>query len=203
MRIQRVPPLVWFIEAAGLALVVLAWTREDFAQAALLEVGAALMLALPLALLEQGLEGRLTRTIERAVSSSIAAAEEFQLSGPEVPRVPEELDLWPFVAVVAPAADGQVDLRLASKGSVASSIQPIDVMIVVTDPVGRTFTTERRLNSVVQREVASFRWPDDFTSGDIRDGEHHVAWFVAPISIGPSRRFGRAAEATFAYVRAG
>lgn len=202
MHLERVPLWVWVIEASGVALVLLAWTRQDFAEAALLEVGAALMLALPLSLLEQGLEGRLTETIQRAVSASVAAAETFQLSGPPVPTVPEELELWPFVAIVNPGPDGESELRLESRSAMDSSIQPIDVMIVVTDPAQRTFTTERRLNSLVHREIASFRWPSHFTSGDIRAGRHRVAWFVAPVSVGPSRRFGQVAETSFDYKEA-
>jgi hypothetical protein len=149
--------------------------------------------------MQRGLEQSLGRSVAKAVASSIEAAQSTRLSGPWVPGIPEDLDLWPFEAIVQPQADGQIKLRLWSPGSVMSSIQPIDVQIVVTDPIDRTFSTDRRLNSIVERDVTSWLWPNEFTGGDIRGGRHHVAFFVAPISVGPSRQFGLVAEADFDY----
>ena len=199
MKLGKLPKWVWLIEAMGVVLVILAWRSTGFGQACLLAFGTALLLGIPLALMQQFLERVLTQSVTEAVTSSIAKAEKVRLSGSPVPQIPEELDLWPFVGVVDPRSDGQIELRLFSPGSVSSSIQPIDVMIVVTDPIGRTFTTDHRLNSVVNRNVTSWLWPNDFTSGDIRQGHHHAAFFVAPLSVGPSRRFGTAAEMEFEY----
>lgn len=65
-----------------------------------------------------------------------------------------------------------------------SSLQPFEVLIVVTDPIGRTFNTDRKLRTVVEKSVTSWTWPDEFTSGDIREGTHSVEVFVAPLSAG-------------------
>jgi hypothetical protein len=64
-----------------------------------------------------------------------------------------------------------------------SSVQPIEVAIVVTDPIERTFNTERKLRSIVSTSVTEWIWPDDFTSGDIREGEHTAQFFVSPLSV--------------------
>ena len=178
MKLRRVPGWVWLIQTAGVALVMFSWASSGFGQAALLEFGVALLLALPLAFFGVAFQSRVIRTVEQALA---------------------ELDLWPFASIVTSSSDGQVELRLVSQSSVRSSTQPIDVMIVVTDPAERLFITERRFNSIVHSDVTSFRWPDDFTSGDIREGEHRVRWFIQAISDGPSRRFGQAAETTFSY----
>lgn len=113
--------------------------------------------------------------------------------------IPEDLDLWPFAALAESGRGSSIRLRLRSVGSVLSSVQPMEVMIVVTDPIERTFSTDRKLQSIVEQNVSDWIWPDDFTSGDIRNGEHSVEFFIAPLSAGPARRFGLAASATFTY----
>jgi hypothetical protein len=103
------------------------------------------------------------------------------------------------VAVTAPGLALALIRSERSFGSVMSSLQPIEVLIVVTDPIDRTFSTDRKLQSIVDQSVTSWTWPDEFTSGDIREGPHSVEFFVAPLSAGPARRFGLAARAEFEY----
>ena len=83
-----------------------------------------------------------------------------------------------------------------------NSVQAFEVMVVVTDPINRTFSTDRKLQSGVSSRVTDWVWPDDFTSGDIREGEHTLEFFVAPLSAGPARRFGLAATTGFTYYAA-
>jgi hypothetical protein len=161
-------------------------------------MGTALMLALPVGALQASIENRLVVKVEKAVTDSVLAAASKRLSGPPAPMAPEDLDLWPFTAVTEPLGS-QIHMHLRSFGSVMSSLQPIEVMIMVTDPIDRTFSTDRKLQSIVEQNVTSWMWPDDFTSGDIREGPHSVEFFVAPLSAGPARRFGLAARAEFEY----
>ena len=127
-------------------------------------------------------------------------AEDFILSGPEVPLKASDLKLWPFAGVPVKLPDGvALDLLAGAKGD---GSEPIDIMCVVTDPKERTFTRERRLGSPTSRLLASFHWPNDYTSGDdIPAGRHKVDWFVAPVAVGPRRRFQHVASASFGYSR--
>ncbi len=190
---------VWVVEFLGIALVAGAGFAHGYAQSLGLAIGVALLLVVPLGVVQRVLEERLATRIEQAVSESVTAAASRRLSGPQVPMAPEELDLWPFAALAEPESDSRVRLRLRSNGSVLNSVQPIEVMIVVTDPVDRTFSTDLKLRGVVEQDVAEWVWPDNFTSGEIRQGMHTVEFFVAPLSAGPARRFGLVASAAFAY----
>jgi hypothetical protein len=202
-QLASLPVGVWTVEILGIGLVVGAGFADGYTQAVGSAVGVALMLAVPLGVVQRILEERLAARIEQAVSESVTAAASKRLSGPEVPMVPEELDLWPFVALVEPQPDSQVRLCLRSNGSALESVQPIEVMIVVTDPADRTFSTDRKLQSMVGQDVAEWIWPDNFTSGDTREGRHAVEFFVAPLSAGPARRFGLVATSTFVYSASG
>lgn len=197
--LRTLPSSIWVVEILGIALVAGAGFAQGYVQALGLAIGVALLLAVPLGFVQRVLEERLATRIEQAVSESVTTAASKRLSGPEVPMAPEELDLWPFAAVVERQTDSRVRLRLRTNGSVLSSTQPIEVMIVVTDPAAHTFSTACKLQSIVEQEVAEWIWPDDFTSGDIRDGEHSVEFFVAPLSAGPARRFGLVASSAFVY----
>lgn len=197
--LKTLPTWIWLVEAVGIGLMAVAGLTNDYIQALGLALGTALSLALPVGLMQHVLEERLGLKIEKVVSESIAAAAERRLSGPPVPLVPEDLDLWPFAARAERSPDSCIRLRLASTSSTMSSSQPPEVMIVVTDPIDRTFSRDQKLQSVVSAEVIDWVWPDDFTSGDIRTGAHTVEFFVAPMSAGPARRFGLAATVKFDY----
>lgn len=123
-------------------------------------------------------------------------AETFVLSGPKVAVKASDLKLWPFAGFPVKVPDGvALDLVAKTKGD---GTEPIEVMCVVTDPMGRTFTREKRLDAVASRLLLSFKWPDDYTSGDdIPPGRHKVDWFVAPVAVGPRRRFQHVASASF------
>jgi hypothetical protein len=197
--LKSLPTWIWLVEAVGIGLLAVAGLTNGYIQALGLALGTALSLALPLGLMQHVLEERLGLKIEQVVSESIAAASERRLSGPAVPLVPEDLDLWPFAARAEPSPDCRMRLRLVSTSSTLSSSQPLEVMIVVTDPIDRTFSTDQKLQSIVDAEVIERAWPDDFTTGDIRTGAHVVEFYVAPLSGGPARRFGLAASAKFDY----
>lgn len=201
-QLRSLPAGIWVVEILGVAVVGGAGFAHGYVQALGLAVGVALMLAVPLGVVQRLLEEGLATRIEQAVSESVTAAASKRLSGPEVPMVPEDLDLWPFAVLIERQSDSRVRLRLRSIGSVLSSVQPIEVMIVVTDPVERTFSTDRKLQSIVEQDVAEWIWPDNFTSGDIREGQHTAEFFVAPLSAGPARRFGLVASSAFVYSRA-
>jgi hypothetical protein len=47
---------------------------------------------------------------------------------------------------------------------------------VVIDPPGREFTRQVSVGPVLPELLANLRWPDDYTSGDIRTGPHHCYW---------------------------
>jgi hypothetical protein len=198
MSVKTLPIWIWGLELLGVGLVVVGGATSGYPQAVELAFGTALLLVLPLGVVQRALEERLAVKIAEVVTESVAAAASKRLSGPPAPLAPEDLDLWPFTAV-AERAGSQMRLRLTSTGSVMSSLQPIEAMVVVTDPIGRTFSTDRKLRSIVEKDVTDWIWPDNFTSGDIRGGIHTVEFFVAPLSAGPARRFGLAAEAQFEY----
>jgi hypothetical protein len=201
--LKSLPAWIWVVEAIGIALIVAAGLISGYPQTIGAALGVALLLALPLGVLQHVLEERLEVKIEQVVSDSIAAVASKRLSGPSVPLVPEDLELWPFTALAEPASGARIRLRLRSASSVISSVQPIEVMIVVTDPISRTFCTDRKGQDIVSTSVIDWVWPDDFTSGDIRDGEHTIEFFVAPLSAGPARRFGLAATSEFVYRASG
>lgn len=197
--LKSLPTWIWLVEAVGLALLVGAGFASGFFQALGLALGTAFLLALPLGVVQHALEERLVLAIEQVVTESVAAAASKRLSGPSVPLVPEDLDLWPFTALAEPSSGSRVRLRLWSTRSAMSSVEPIEVMIVVTDPIGRTFSIDRKLREIVEKNVVAWMWPEDFTTGDVREGDHTVEFFVAALSAGPARRFGLAAEARFEY----
>ena len=199
LSLKSLPGWIWIPEGLGVVLIAAGALLSSYAQGLALAVGVALLLAVPLGLVQHALEERLAVTIERAVSESVAAAESKRLSGPPVPVAPEDLELWPFRAVTEALPGGRIRLRLLSESSVTSSGQPIEVSIVVTDPIERTFNTERKLQSIVSTSVTEWTWPDDFTSGDPRNGEHTADFFVSPLSVGPRRRFGLVASCEFVY----
>lgn len=203
ISLTSLPIWVWLAEALGVGLVVAAGLTNGFLQSLGLAMGTALMLALPVGALQASIEERLAVKIEKVVSESVLAAASKRLSGAAVPIAPEDLDLWPFTALTEPPSGSRIRLRLWSTGSVMSSLQPIEVLIVVTDPIGRTFSTDRKLQTVVEKSVTNWTWPDEFTSGDIQEGTHSVEFFVAPLSAGPARRFGLAAQAGFEYHSSG
>lgn len=125
-------------------------------------------------------------------------AEDFLISGPEVALRASDLKFAPFAGVVTKLPDGfALDLLANGKGD---GTEPIDVMCIVTDPRQVTLTKEKRVDSPTSRLLVSFRWPDDYTSGsDIPAGRHKVDWFVAPVAVGPRRRFQHVASASFGW----
>ena len=140
--------------------------------------------------------------LREAIASTSEAidsiAENVVLSGPEVPPKASDLKLWPFAGVPTKVPDGvALDLVASSKGD---GTEPLDVMCIVTDPSGRAFAKEKRLDTVASRLLVSFSWPNDYTSGhDISPGRHKVDWFVAPVAVGPRRRFQHVASASFGW----
>lgn len=142
--------------------------------------------------------GQLRDTIASASEAIDSIAETFVLSGPQVALTASDLKLWPFAGLPVNLPDGVgLDLVARSQGD---GTEPIEVMCVVTDPTGQTFTREKRLDGLTSRLLVSFHWPNDYTSGDdIPAGRHNVDWFVAPIAIGPRRRFQHVASASFVW----
>jgi hypothetical protein len=143
---------------------------------------------------------QLRDTIVSTSEAIDSIAETFVLSGPRVAVKASNLKLWPFAGLAVKVPDGvALDLVAKTKGD---GTEPLEVMCVVTDPTGRTFTREKRLDAATSRLLVSFKWPDDYTSGDdIPPGRHKVDWFVAPVAVGPRRRFQHVASASFTWSR--
>ena len=73
--LKSLPRWIWTFEALGASLIAVGGLLSGYVQGVALTIGVALLLAVPLGLVQHALEARLTVTIERAISESVAAAE--------------------------------------------------------------------------------------------------------------------------------